>query len=147
MSKTYRYDARYESQRARPRWSGQLRHGTDHRRAAVGAETFRCRHCKLMVGPIPSGGRQRNHCPNCLHSRHVDGKTPGDRASDCGALMAPVGTFARPNGEQVLVHQCAGCGFQRYNRVAADDNWLALMRLPLLVPLSPAQQAPKRKQA
>src|SRR5262245_36108512 len=85
-----------------------------------------------MVGPVPSGGSHRNHCPHCLYSRHVDGKTPGDRASPCGAIMAPVGTFARANGEQVVLHRCLGCGFERYNRLAADDNWLMVMRLPLV---------------
>lgn len=95
-------------------------------------ETFRCRACKQMVGPTLSGGRHRNHCPFCLHSRHVDGKTPGDRASDCRSLMAAVSLFARPSGEQVIVHRCLGCGFERYNRVAADDNPLAVMQLPLV---------------
>ncbi len=87
-----------------------------------------------MVGPVPSGGRHRNHCPVCLHSLHVDGTTPGDRASDCHSLMAAVGLFARPSGEQVIVHRCLGCGFERYNRVAADDNPLAVMQLPLVDP-------------
>lgn len=81
-----------------------------------------------------TGGRQRNHCPGCLHSLHVDGKTPGDRASHCRSLMAPVGTFFRPNGEQVVVHRCLGCGFERNNRIAADDNPLLLMRLALVAP-------------
>ncbi|CCF84524.1 RNHCP domain-containing protein [Nitrolancea hollandica] len=97
-------------------------------------ETFRCRACKRMVGPALSGGRHRNHCPVCLHSRHVDGKTPGDRASDCRSLMAPVGLFARPTGEQVIIHRCLGCGFERYNRIAADDNPLTIMQLPLVDP-------------
>lgn len=87
-----------------------------------------------MVGPALSGGRHRNHCPVCLHSRHVDGKTPGDRASDCRSLMAPVGLFARPTGEQVIIHRCLGCGFERYNRIAADDNPLTIMQLPLVDP-------------
>ena len=144
MSRTYRHNARYESRQEKPRWIN--RHGHSRHDAAADGD-FRCRHCKLMVGPVPSGGRQRNHCPTCLYSRHVDGQTPGDRASDCGALMAPVGTFARPNGEQVLVHQCAGCGFQRHNRIAADDNWLAVMRLPLITSPFRAQQVPRRKEA
>lgn len=46
--------------------------------------------------------------------------------------MAPVGVFARPNGEQVLVHRCLGCGFERHNRVAGDDDVAAVMRLPLV---------------
>lgn len=87
-----------------------------------------------MVGPTISGGRHRNHCPVCLYSLHVDGKTPGDRGSDCRSLMKPVGLFARMSGEQVIVHQCLGCGFERFNRVAADDNPLAVMRLALVEP-------------
>lgn len=80
------------------------------------------------------GGRHRNHCPFCLHSRHVDGRTPGDRASTCGSTMAPVGVFERPGGEQCVVHRCLGCGFERHNRVAADDDAAVLMRLPIVAP-------------
>ena len=98
------------------------------------SKPFKCRHCKAFIGLPLTGGRQRNHCPGCLHSLHVDGKTPGDRASDCESLMAPAGSFFRPNGEQVLLHRCLGCGFERHNRVAADDNPLLLMRLPLVEP-------------
>ena len=58
------------------------------------------------------GGKHRNHCPFCLYSRHVDGATPGDRASQCGSSMAPVAVFERPGGEQVVVHRCLGCGFE-----------------------------------
>lgn len=87
-----------------------------------------------MVGPTIGGGRHRNHCPFCLHSRHVDAVRPGDRASTCRAIMAPIGVFVRPSGEQVLVHRCLGCGIERWNRVAADDHPLVLMALPLLPP-------------
>lgn len=112
------------------------------RRRARRPETdvFRCRHCRAMVGPTISGGRFRNHCPLCLHSRHVDGPRPGDRASRCRAKMAPVGLFTRPSGEQVILHRCLGCGIERYTRVAADDNVLALMRLPLVAPPKTAER-------
>ena len=105
----------------------------------------------MMVGLPPSGGRQRNHCPYCLHSLHVDGRTPGDRASGCRALMAPTGVFARPNGEQALVHRCLGCGFERHNRVAADDDVVGVMRLPVVEPrfaepaASPTSVAERRR--
>lgn len=104
------------------------------RAAREGREEFRCRHCRSLIGPTITGGRHRNHCPLCLHSRHVDDRRPGDRASDCGASMAPVTQFARPNGEPVIVHRCLGCGLERHNRVAADDNALLLTRLPLVQP-------------
>jgi len=87
-----------------------------------------------MVGPVPYGGKHRNHCPYCLHSRHVDGRVPGDRASTCGGTMAPIGTFARRNGEQVVVHRCLSCGFERYNRIAADDYFELVLSLPAAAP-------------
>jgi hypothetical protein len=104
------------------------------RRPADGSESFKCGHCKAFIGPTVSGGRHRNHCPLCLYSRHVDDRRPGDRASPCRSLMAPIGTFHRPKGEQVILHRCLGCGVERYNRVAADDNPLVCLRLPLVGP-------------
>ncbi len=112
------------------------------RRTADGSESFKCGRCRAFIGPTVSGGRHRNHCPLCLHSRHVDAKTPGDRASACRSLMAPVGVFFRPKGEQVLLHRCLGCGLERHNRVAADDNPLAILRLPPVPPRLGRQPAP-----
>ena len=115
--------------------------GADRRRLQFQSLTgeFRCRRCRLMVFPPPSGGRHRNHCPYCLWSRHVDGRVPGDRASDCGSGMEPVGTFHRPNGEQVVLHSCLGCRIDRHCRVAADDDQALLMWLPVVAaPTRPA---------
>jgi hypothetical protein len=88
----------------------------------------------MYAAALQFGGRHRNHCPYCLYSLHVDGRVPGDRASNCRARMAPVGVFARPKGEQVLVHRCLGCGFERHCRVAADDDVVAVMRLAIVEP-------------
>ena len=99
-----------------------------------GQQSFKCGRCRAFVGPTPSGGRHRNHCPLCLASRHVDARRPGDRASPCRSLMAAVGVFCRPKGEQVVLHRCLGCGLERHNRVAADDSPLALLRLPPVPP-------------
>ena len=103
-------------------------------------EEFRCRRCGMFVGALPYGGSHRNHCPFCLYSRHVDGKTPGDRASTCGGLMAPIGAFTRPKGEHVIVHRCLSCGFERYNRIAADDSFGLVLQLPHVPPRGPARQ-------
>lgn len=92
-------------------------------------QAFKCGHCKQFIGAPISGGRHRNHCPNCLYSRHVDDTMPGDRKSDCHAMMAPAGILNRRNGEQVIIHRCLGCGKDDPNRIAADDNPLLLMRL------------------
>lgn len=108
----------------------------DRKRVEV-SEGFKCRHCRNFIGIPPSGGRNRNHCPICLYSLHVDAKTPGDRASDCRSLMQPIGVFYRPKGEQMVVHSCLGCGVVRYNRIAADDNPIVLAELPVLDPPGP----------
>jgi len=34
----------------------------------------------------------------------------------------------------MVVHRCNGCGIERQNRVAADDNPIALLRLPVVAP-------------
>jgi hypothetical protein len=116
-----------------PRGQAPARRGPT-RAAREGREEFRCRHCRALIGPTVFGGRHRNHCPLCLHSRHVDDRRPGDRASTCRAQMAPVGRFDRLGGEPVLIHRCLGCGQERHNRIAADDNLHLLTRLPLLQP-------------
>ncbi|MGH2517996.1 MAG: RNHCP domain-containing protein, partial [Ktedonobacterales bacterium] len=99
-------------------------------------QSFKCGRCKRFIGPLPSGGHHRNHCPFCLYSRHVDERRSGDRASACGALMAPIGAFQRPNGEHVVVHRCLGCGFERFNRIAADDDFDFVLALPVVAPRS-----------
>jgi hypothetical protein len=109
------------------------RKAREKRRALI-SEPFKCRNCKAFIGEPPTGGQQRNHCPMCLYSLHVDDKTPGDRASECRSLMEPIGVFYRRNLEQVVVHRCLGCGFVRYNRIAADDNPILLNELPIIDP-------------
>lgn len=102
------------------------------RAVRMGRESFKCVHCRAFIGPTIAGGKHRNHCPLCLYSRHVDGARPGDRASDCGAKMAPIARFTRSNGEPMVVHRCLGCGFERNNRLAADDNILLFDELPVV---------------
>jgi hypothetical protein len=74
------------------------------------------------------GTAHRNHCPNCLWSRHLDDH-PGDRASGCGAAMEPIAISVRGRGEWVLIHRCRGCDALVANRSAGDDNPLLLVRL------------------
>ncbi|BDA78988.1 RNHCP domain-containing protein [Leptospira kobayashii] len=90
-------------------------------------DEFRCKHCKAMIGRIGFGTSQRNHCPNCLHSLHVD-KSPGDRASDCGSIMEPISIWVRKE-EWVLLHRCKGCGVIHANRIGPDDNEILLLSL------------------
>ena len=96
-----------------------------------GAGTFRCVGCRLDVPLAAPGTAHRNHCPHCLTSRHLDLRVPGDRATGCGGRMAAVSLSVRPDGEWLLIHQCASCGALSSNRIAGDDNALALVRLAL----------------
>lgn len=96
-------------------------------------QLFRCLHCGLDItcNPIISGVQNRNHCPCCLWSRHLDFRVPGDRLSPCRAAMQPVGltTKQSPNkyardrdGEIMIIHQCIRCEKLVINRIAADDS-------------------------
>jgi DNA-directed RNA polymerase subunit RPC12/RpoP len=86
----------------------------------VGTNTaFRCAHCGLTVQPLENGS-VRNHCPGCLHSRHLD-IHPGDRAADCGGLMVPAEVDSHPKKGWVIVHRCLLCGHTGRNKAALDD--------------------------
>lgn len=77
------------------------------------------------------GTAHRNHCPHCLTSKHVDGRIPGDRAQSCHGRMVVVSMTARTDGEWLLVHQCLTCATLKVNRIAGDDNPLALLRIAM----------------
>lgn len=90
-------------------------------------EEFRCVECKQMVFPPGYGTDQRNHCPNCLTSLHLD-NTPGDRAATCGSKMEAISIWVR-KGEWVILHRCKGCGVIHANRIGPDDNEALLLSL------------------
>ena len=78
-----------------------------------------------------AGVQNRNHCPCCLWSRHVDLSEAGDRLAVCRGMMKPIGlTLKRTRkkygmaqyGELMLIHQCEDCGKLSVNRIAADDD-------------------------
>jgi len=118
-------------QRRRPSTSARQTGKTKRRRPprTAGDQAFQCRRCHQFIGAPIVGGRHRNHCPNCLHSLHVDLKRPGDRRGTCESLMTPRGLIVRRNGEQMILQECLGCGKTQPTRVAADDNTVLLMRL------------------
>lgn len=89
---------------------------------------FVCQHCGRTVSPEAAGTHHRNHCPWCLRSVHVDDRA-GDRASSCGGIMEPIAVSVRRGNEWILIHRCTRCGALKGNRIAGDDNELALMSL------------------
>ncbi len=84
-------------------------------------EPFTCEHCGASVEPLENGS-YRNHCPHCLYSKHVDSKGPGDRASTCGGLMAPVGLDQRSGKGFMIIHRCTRCIKELPNKAAPDDD-------------------------
>lgn len=86
-------------------------------------EDFTCEHC----GAHNHGDGYKNHCDQCLWSKHVD-VYPGDRAEACSGMMEPVRIEQR-NGEEVIVHHCVKCDLERINRTHASDNRDAIVAL------------------
>ncbi len=103
------------------------------------SNSFICRYCGRTVSMAVPGTCHRNHCPFCLRSCHLDYQT-GDRASTCGGLMEPIAISIRKDKEWVIIHRCINCGTLRENRIAGDDNEIALLSLavkPLALPPFP----------
>ncbi len=93
--------------------------------------SFICSHCNLKISLQAPGTKNRNHCPFCLYSLHVDDQV-GDRKAKCKGDMKPIGKVFKPDGEEVIVHECVKCGFQRKNRIAGDDSLELVENLPVL---------------
>jgi hypothetical protein len=94
---------------------------------------FVCKACHkwVSVEAALSGVHNRNHCPYCLSSRHLDLLEAGDRLSACKSIMRPVALTLKKTvkryssagqGELMLVHLCDECGRPSINRIAADDD-------------------------
>lgn len=103
-------------------------------------QSFRCLHCGMEVpcDSLVAGVQNRNHCPYCLWSRHLDGRVAGDRRSACRAAMQPVGLTVKRSrnkygserdGELMIIHQCSVCAKLSINRIAADDDDTKLLEL------------------
>lgn len=94
---------------------------------------FRCAHCQQLVSAehVVSRVNNRNHCPYCLWSRHLDLFAAGDRLSACKGQMKVIGLTMKKSrnkyrlgsgGELMLIHECVDCSTLSINRIAADDD-------------------------
>lgn len=94
---------------------------------------FRCAHCHAIVSSahLLSGVNNRNHCPYCLWSCHLDLFAAGDRLCACKSPMKPIGLTMKKGrnkyqtelrGELMLIHECVECKGLSINRIAADDD-------------------------
>lgn len=96
---------------------------------------FQCRKCDANVPP--QKGSCRNHCPQCLHSMHVDANFPGDRASKCHGLMKPISVTQSGKKGWILLHECEKCSVIARNKMADDDN----MKLAAELSRNPTHEA------
>jgi len=86
-------------------------------------ENFVCDHCGQEV----VGNGYTNHCPHCLHSKHVD-INPGDRKHQCHGLMQPVSIEVKSDS-YVITHRCLKCGEEKRNRSASNDSVEAIIEV------------------
>lgn len=92
---------------------------------------FICENCYKEVQPL-SNGSFRNHCPYCLHSKHMD-DVPGDRASLCQGIMKPIGKRHHSKKGIQIIHECQSCGHIMVNKIADDyqgDDINVIITLP-----------------
>ena len=81
-------------------------------------ENFICEVCGSDVKKL--GYTARDHCPNCLCSKHVD-INPGDRMSICKGVLKPI-AIENFKDTYKIVYKCESCGEIRKNIMAKDDN-------------------------
>jgi hypothetical protein len=112
------------------REKSRFRYGkSDRNYAHDGFKCAQC-HCFVCTESGLSGVQNRNHCPYCLWSRHLDLYAAGDRLSACKSLMKPIGLtvkltrkkYGSGQGELMLIHLCTECGTLSINRIATDDD-------------------------
>jgi DNA-directed RNA polymerase subunit RPC12/RpoP len=88
-------------------------------------EAFTCTVCGAEITPL--GYTARNHCNKCLCSLHLD-VNPGDRLSNCGGVLEPVGAEQGKKGVKIL-YRCAICGMKKKNIAAKDDDNEIIIKL------------------
>ena len=88
-------------------------------------ETFICENCKNKVEKLNYSAR--DHCPFCLHSKHVD-INPGDRLNQCKGIMEPI-EIEKFKNTYKIIYKCKKCGEIHKNIIAKDDNMDLIIEL------------------
>lgn len=112
-----------------------------HLRNTLRTSTFSCVWCRLTVPVAAADGGQRNHCPSCLHSRHVLDQATGG-PSTCRGATSPIAIAVPRAGDWRVIHRCARCDELASDSVREDDNQLVVMRMavrPLAEPPFPLE--------
>ena len=88
-------------------------------------EKFICENCYNNVDIL--GYTARDHCPNCLYSKHVD-IFPGDRENKCKGLLKPIG-IEKFKDTYKIIYKCQKCGETKKNIMAKDDDYDKIIEL------------------
>jgi len=89
-------------------------------------EPFICENCGKKNEML--GYTCRDHCNECLYSKHVD-KNPGDREEECQGLLKPISVELDSKKGPVIIYSCEKCGAVRKNKAANDDNMDLIIQL------------------
>ena len=82
-------------------------------------DSFICDVCNANVPKLLYSSR--DHCNNCLCSKHVD-INPGDRLSTCLGTLRPIGVEKTKKDMFKIIYKCDKCGEIKKNIQAMDDN-------------------------
>ena len=96
-------------------------------------EEFICDNCGKKVPKLSYSSR--NHCPYCLHSKHLDIK-PGDRMEECHGDLEPIGLEIDGKKGYVIIFKCKKCGAIRKNKAGKDDKMDLIINTNVFIFLS-----------
>ena len=88
-------------------------------------ENFICENCGFNVKKL--NYTARDHCPNCLYSKHLD-INPGDRLNTCKGMLEPIG-IEKYKDTFKIIYKCKNCKEIHKNKVAVDDNMDLIIKL------------------
>ncbi len=101
-------------------------------------EGFTCEYCGALVAPRQTSCR--NHCPECLSSKHVD-LSVGDRSNGCQGRMKAISFRYTGRKGIILTFSCLTCGHRGEN-VSAYEDPIQPDNFAKILSLSPASISP-----
>ncbi len=89
-------------------------------------ESFVCEVCGNIVEKL--NYTARDHCNNCLCSKHLD-IMPGDRKANCGGILRPISVEKSSKDKLKIVYKCDKCGEIKRNVLADDDDFEKVLEI------------------
>lgn len=88
-------------------------------------EEFICENCGEKVSKL--NYTARDHCPNCLYSKHLD-INPGDRKNNCKGFLKPINIEKYKNTYKII-YKCLKCNQIHKNIMANDDDFNKIIEI------------------